>query len=615
MIEEEVSEYEVDEDGTYELTFETRIAILTEAGRESESVKAVQFNARASKLEILEAKTILKDREIKVDRSNIEIKEVDESKAFDSIKKAIISFPAVEVGARIYYRYRMKVNEIPLKGFFSAGFSLGLESADHFRFRIRTKKPLFYQLDDTQGLLDLKKWEDRGRTIIEVSNKQKLRYSVVQEDSPFLRPGRLPSIMISTLAPGAASWKVFPRSIIEAQEREILVASAKLPKVLNDIVEKTKGLPAETRMATVSAAIAEGFRYFGDWRRHNGGHIPRPVAEIVETGYGDCKDMSLLVVTIARAMGLKADIAWIWRGDVAASDRIYELPNEFAFNHAVARVEDRGRVFWIDATNPVALPSGKVFSDIGDRPALVLSEAGARFDRTPPMKIEDSEVRLWFDVFVLSAESLLMKGRHIQSGRAGIRAEWALLYSPREQVEYETARWVARNEKIDKYKVTLPESRSRVVRNLEFKSEVELEDFGLRTTAGLGFPVFRNDTIDLLMIDGNERFSDIWLGVPNRYREEYTLRNASVVGHQSLDCNLKSEWAQLSRKVTNVSEKSPVDGRADVRIETIVDVLKPIVPNEAFSKPSFIEFQKQVRSCFNRAALILSVSKKEKPRN
>ena len=56
LIEDEQSEYDVSPDGTYTYIFSTRIAILTEAGLESESVKTVQFNSRASTREIVEIK-------------------------------------------------------------------------------------------------------------------------------------------------------------------------------------------------------------------------------------------------------------------------------------------------------------------------------------------------------------------------------------------------------------------------------------------------------------------------------------------------------------------------------------------------------------------------------
>ncbi|MBK7892238.1 MAG: DUF3857 domain-containing protein [Bdellovibrionales bacterium] len=602
LIEDEQSEYEIEADGTYSFVFSTRIAILTEAGRESEAVKMIQYNARASTLEIVDARTILPDREIPVAKSNIEFKEVGDSKVFDAMKQAIISFPSVEVGSKIFYKYRMKVTEVPIPDFFSAGFGVALGNVDSFRFRLRSRLPLKIYVNDSEQLFEISQKEERRTSVIEVKNRHKVRYGVVQEDSPFVEADRLPAIFISTREPG--QWQDFAKDVLGYQEREL---AKELPAVMKTIAEKAKALSAERRMATVSALVAERFRYFGDWRRRAGGHLPRSLAEIAETGYGDCKDMSLTVVAIARAMGLKADLAWVWRGEVPPGPMSYILPSEAGFNHAIARVEDGNRVFWVDATNPVAMTDGKVQADIANRQAFVLSKAGSRLERTPELKVADSEINVAMDIRFLDSGSVAMDGHFIQRGRAATRGEWALLSLPQEHVEYEMARWLARNEKLDSFKVILPTERTRIVRDLDMKAHVEIEGIGLRTTAGLGFPLFRNETIDLLMIDGKDRFSDLWLGAPGRYVESYTIKNAKMVGRENLNCKLKNEFVELRREIRNRGT-----GRAGVGIETFIDVLSPIVPNKKIESAEFQRFQRQVRDCFNRSAVILSVSKAKK---
>ncbi|MBL7687380.1 MAG: DUF3857 domain-containing protein [Bdellovibrionaceae bacterium] len=599
LIEDEQSEYEIASDGTYSYVFSTRIAILTEAGRESEAVKTIQFNARASTLEIIDARTILPDREIPVAKSNIEIKEVGDSKVFDAMKQAIISFPSVEVGSKIFYKFRMKVTEVPIPDFFSAGFGVALGNIDSFRFHLRSRIPLKIHVNDSERLFEISQKEERGVSVVEVKNRHKVRYGVVQEDSPFVEADRLPAIFISTREAG--QWKDFAKEVLGYQEREL---AKDLPPVMKAIAEKVKALPTERRMATVAALVAERFRYFGDWRRRAGGHLPRSLAEIAETGYGDCKDMSLTVVAIARAIGLKADLAWVWRGEVPPGPKSYILPSEASFNHAIARVEDGDRVFWVDATNPVAMPDGKVLADIADRQAFVLSKSGSRLERTPELKVTDSVIDVAMDIRFLDSGSVAMDGHFIQRGRAATRGEWALLSMPLEHVEYEMARWLARNEKLDSFKVTLPTERTRIVRDLDMKAHVEIEGIGLRTTAGLGFPLFRNDTIDLLMIDGKDRFSDLWLGAPGRYRESYTIKNAKMVGRENLNCSLKNEFVELRREIRN--------RQTGVSIETAIDVLASVVPSKKIESAEFQRFQRQVRNCFNRSAVILSVSKAKK---
>ncbi|CAN5614762.1 DUF3857 domain-containing transglutaminase family protein [soil metagenome] len=591
VVESETADFDVRKDGTYTLDYEVRIAVLTEAGRDSQAVKNISFNSRASKFELISAKTINDGIETKVAPSNVEIKEVGDSKVFDTTKEAIISFPSVRVGSRIAYHYRLKFSEVPIEGFFSTGMNIDLQNIDVFRRTIRSALPLYVSNHDKMGLLTVETKKDGSKFLVEIRGKNKIRLGVVQEDAIFVDNGRLPSVLVSTMN----DWNGFGESILTEQEK---LLAAPLPKSLEAIREAAMKEPVARRMAVVAAKVAQEFRYFGDWRRRNGGHLPRPLQEIAETAYGDCKDMSLVVTAIARAMGLKADIAWIWRSDVYLDESYYRLPNDFGFNHAVARVEDGNTVQWIDATNPVAIP-GMVFADIGQRPALVLKKSGVVLDRTPDLKSNDSMARVKLGLSMKKGGTFNLSGQLFQKGRAATHAEWALLYVPAEQFQYETARWLARGEKLENYEVTLPKDSSRVVRDLTFDTKFSIGELGLRTTAGIGFPLLRNDTIDLLLVDTRDRFSDVWLGSPGIFEEEYTMPNASIVGRENIGCKLEYDGVKLSRSVQMASRK--------VSIKTRLEVLKSVIPNASLQTPQYAEFQKRVRRCFNRSAVILSL--------
>lgn len=591
VVELETVDFDVSHDGTFTMDYSVRIAVLSEAGREAQAVKNISFNSRASKFELLSAATINDGVEIKVASSNVEIKEVGDSKVFDSTKEAIISFPSVRVGSKIAFRYRLKFIEVPIDGFFSTGFNMDLQNFDVFRRTIRSQLPLFASTQDKMGLLDVQSRKEGSKFVVEIKNKHKIRLGVVQEDSPYLDNGRLPTVLIST----KSDWAGFAERIIGEQEK---LLTEPLPKVLDDIRLAAMKEPPARRLAVVAGKVAQELRYFGDWRRRQGGHVPRSLKEITDTGYGDCKDMSLAVVAIARAMGLKADLAWIWRSDVFLDESYYRLPNDFGFNHAIARVEDEG-VQWIDATNPVAIPR-MVFADVAQRPALVLAKSGVRLERTPNLKSAESLVRVDLALDMKKNGTFDLAGQLHQRGRAATRSEWAQLYVPAAQFQYETARWLARNEKLESYDVRLPNASSRVVRDLTFETKFTIADLGLWTTAGIGFPLLRNDTIDLLLIETRDRFSDLWLGAPGIFEEVYKMAKASVVGSVNVGCDLKSEWAHLSRSVTSA--------RKGLEIKSRYEILKSVIPNQALRSKEYEKFQADVRRCFNRSAVILSLT-------
>ncbi|HEU5218920.1 MAG TPA: DUF3857 domain-containing transglutaminase family protein, partial [Gemmatimonadales bacterium] len=82
-----------------------------------------------------------------------------------------------------------------------------------------------------------------------------------------------------------------------------------------------------------------------------GGYQPRSAADVVATGYGDCKDKATLFITLAKRLGITAYPVLL-----SAGGRVERgLPTISQFNHAIAAVER---------------PSGRIFVDLtaGDVP-------------------------------------------------------------------------------------------------------------------------------------------------------------------------------------------------------------------------------------------------------
>ncbi|HEX7024611.1 MAG TPA: DUF3857 domain-containing protein, partial [Gemmatimonadales bacterium] len=92
-----------------------------------------------------------------------------------------------------------------------------------------------------------------------------------------------------------------------------------------------------------------------------GGYQPRSPAEVLATGYGDCKDKATLFITLASRLGVQANPVLL-----AAGGKVERrLPTIYQFNHAIAAVER---------------PSGRIFVDLtaGDVPwgALPAADQG-----------------------------------------------------------------------------------------------------------------------------------------------------------------------------------------------------------------------------------------------
>ncbi len=77
-----------------------------------------------------------------------------------------------------------------------------------------------------------------------------------------------------------------------------------------------------------------------------GGYQPRTPADVLATGYGDCKDKATLFITLAARLGVTANPVLL----AAGGDVEREVPTISQFNHAIAVVErPTGRMF-VDLT-------------------------------------------------------------------------------------------------------------------------------------------------------------------------------------------------------------------------------------------------------------------------
>ena len=79
-----------------------------------------------------------------------------------------------------------------------------------------------------------------------------------------------------------------------------------------------------------------------------GGYLARAPEEVIATGFGDCKDKSLLLRVILSRLGVQADVA------LTDLDQGYGLPQELpmlgVFDHMILRATLNGRAVWMDPT-------------------------------------------------------------------------------------------------------------------------------------------------------------------------------------------------------------------------------------------------------------------------
>jgi len=109
-------------------------------------------------------------------------------------------------------------------------------------------------------------------------------------------------------------------------------------------------------------------------------HKANDPCKVYNQRYGDCKDKSLLLVSMLHSVGIKADMAIVNTDKTKVEDY---LPSPLSFNHAVTLAHVQGKDVWIDAT--IAGQGGKgtnIYFPCYSK-ALILSPATTELIATP----------------------------------------------------------------------------------------------------------------------------------------------------------------------------------------------------------------------------------------
>ncbi len=190
------------------------------------------------------------------------------------------------------------------------------------------------------------------------------------------------------------------------------------------------GADPEGPLAAAARFVADQVRYVGLEFGVNA-YVPYPTARVFERRYGDCKDKSLLLVTLLRRLGVDAHLALVRTFPYGA---VTDPPPSISlFDHAIVRIP--GPDIWFDPTARYLGTGGLPWQDQGAQ-VLVLDDDPA-LETIPVAPAEDnrSEVRLV-----------------LQDGAEGLRVSGAARFTGAQaQSNYEVAQdpaeWEARVER------------------------------------------------------------------------------------------------------------------------------------------------------------------------
>ncbi len=187
-----------------------------------------------------------------------------------------------------------------------------------------------------------------------------------------------PSFLISSVP----SWDDFHERAVRVYEQKIVADDA----IRAEVARLTEGLTDDRAKAeALYRFITMEFHYLGVYFGE-AGWVPHPAPEVFSNRYGDCKDHTILLVTMLREAGIEAYPALINAGEMGLVDQEFPF---FLGNHAIVYAVLDGQGMFLDGvSNPYLF--GTPRNAIRNRQAVVLKLEGHEFVDTP-----GGEAQMW----------------------------------------------------------------------------------------------------------------------------------------------------------------------------------------------------------------------------
>lgn len=206
--------------------------------------------------------------------------------------------------------------------------------------------------------------QEKGNQQILTWKAKNLPKITLQDNMP-REDRRSTQLRVSTMG----SWQDIAKWANQLSMPHVLT-DTKLDKLITEL--SLKATTPEAKVKAVYQTLQEKVRYvFAHVGR--GGYEPHNAFEVLTNGYGDCKDQTILAVTMLRKLGLKADPALV----VTRSRGIPEMKiTSVNFDHMIVHIPAQQGLeeIWMDTSGDKGLFPG--FSvGLEGQPALIINDS------------------------------------------------------------------------------------------------------------------------------------------------------------------------------------------------------------------------------------------------
>lgn len=586
--------YKVKKDGTYKGVEEREVLILNETGRKDYGFIKLNYSPNTSDLKIIEAYTITDGKKNKVTSDMIEDKPIaSQMTGFDNTNQVSITFPDVKIGSKIYLKYNFERNIPSLKEFFSTNEFFGWkENIEKQNVFIESELELFTYIHDPNKVLTLETKKDKNLYYINATLTKPVFFNPIEEKDPYLQRTATPYIEFSS----QKKWSyVMLQPIIEQNEN---VLSQELPEKLTKIIvaaEKINGF--ENRVNFLIKEIQEHIRYFGDWRPIKGALIPRDLKQIIETGFGDCKDYSALLTVMLRKLGYDSHIAWVYR---AYPFIMYDinLPSLNSYNHAITYASYENKDYWFDATNNMVFTNAPL-NDIANRDAVILAKNESIFKFIPAGDPQKNITKL--SITYDNINSPEVNGHAILDFKGIPATEWTAreLGQSKAAIENRLLEWVTSSVRnITERKFTAFDLTSRISTDYKFDFTYKEKNTFYKSNYGKAFILWENTAIKQIGEEIEKRETDLFLRYPKITEYHFKFNKAKTKNLKSLECKITSKWLDVIRKVYNPS--------SGLEVKDIITVKQSYISSKDYSSEELKKLKIKLQDCMLGKIIILN---------
>ena len=374
VIEHSSSDLKIENDGSYVRTDSVRVRIQSDAGVQHYGLLTFPYEKATGKVEIDYVRTRKPDGSV-VNTPDDDVQEMAsditrQAPFYSDLYEKHVAVKGLSSGDILEYQAHWIITKPLAPGQFWFAFSfdhddivldqelkVSVPKARAIKFSSGSNQPEVARAGEYQTYL----WKN-----VNLSSKNgEQRKETEQNQLIDLARGRTrpPDVLLSSFQ----SWEQVGKWFSDLQAEQLKPTAEVRAKAL----QLTKDAKSERgKIEAIYNFVSLQNRYIGI-ALGIGRYQPHGAADVLENGYGDCKDKETLLASLLDAVGVKAYPALVNASGVVDPN----VPSPGQFNHVIALIPEADNPIWADTTPEVA-PLGYLLSTLRGKPALVIPQAG-----------------------------------------------------------------------------------------------------------------------------------------------------------------------------------------------------------------------------------------------